>query len=90
MSIFFGNVAFTGYKKTTEPLYKTPRNVQQMLDISGIHEDGTFEIERPQKRERMFDRCYEFPDINYIDRDDKEKEKILLTLCRVLNALNTD
>lgn len=90
MSIFFGNIAFTRYKKTTEPLYSAPKNVQQMLDIYGIHENGTFEIERPQKRERMFDRCYEFPDINYIDRDDKEKEKILLTLCRVLNSLNTD
>lgn len=87
------NKDFIQCKKMTEPVYKTPSCVQQMLDIAFVHEDGIFEIERNNasgNRMRKFDRMYEFSDINYVDKDAEEKEIICLSWCKFLNSMNVD
>ena len=76
---FFSNEEFVRYKKCTQPVYQTPASVQQMLDISAIHENGIFEIERNNgsgNRKRKFDRVYSFSDLNYADQDRQRKDGI--------------
>lgn len=90
---FFSNEEFVRYKKCTQPVYQTPASVQQMLDISAIHENGIFEIERNNgsgNRKRKFDRVYSFSDLNYADQDRQRKDGICFQLRKFLNSMDTD
>lgn len=87
------NKDFLQCKKMTEPVYRTPACIQQMLDIAYVHENGIFEIERNNRkgnRLRKFDRMYEFTDINYAGKDEEEKEAVCLSFCKFLNSMNVD
>lgn len=83
---------FTACKKMTEPVYETPTCIKEMLDIASVHPDGVFEIEknRAGKSMRTFDRLYEFSDVNYVNKDNKEKEQICLSFCEFLTSMNMD
>lgn len=64
-----------------------------MLDISAIHENGIFEIERNNgsgNRKRKFDRVYSFSDLNYADQDRQRKDGICFQLRKFLNSMDTD
>ena len=91
MSLFKGK-GFSTCKKMTEPVYKTPSCIREALDIARVHKDGIFEIEPDggRNRTRLFDKVYEFSDINYVNKDDKEKEQICLSFCKFLNSMNVD
>lgn len=91
MSLFKGK-DFTSCKKLTDPVYETPSCIREMLDISRVYEDGIFEIETDggKNRPRLFDKLYEFSDINYINKDNREKEQICLSFCKFLNSMNVD
>lgn len=81
---------FQETKRLTEPVYQVPKSSQQILDIYRIFEDGTFQIERPSKKNRrmLFDRVYQFNDINYQNKNDEEKDSICQVLCKIFNSLN--
>lgn len=84
---------FVQCKRFTEPVYQTPACIQELLDIAKVHPDGIFEIEKNNtagKRMRMFDRVYEFSDINYVNKDEGERENICLSFCKFLNSMNVD
>lgn len=84
---------FAACKKMTEPYLKIPGCVQEMLDICQIWQDGIFEIGHSQKKnrtDRMFDKVYEFWDINYVNLDQDEKRDILLSICKLFNTMNVD
>lgn len=87
------NKDFVFCKKMTEPVYKTPSCIQEMLDVYRVHLDGIFEIEPAKeagKKMHVFDRVYEFSDINYADKDPEEQENVCLSFCKFLNSMNVD
>lgn len=89
MSIIMGNEGFSNHKRKTVRTFPVPASVQKSIPVHAISEDGIFEIE-PGEDIRMFDRVYRIGDINYTLKDDKEKESVLLTLCKIVNAITVD
>lgn len=71
---------------------KYPQNSRDAIQIAKAHKSGIFQIEQTGAR-KLYDRCYAFTDINYInqDRDDKIKilEKLMdfLSQCSCLSKL---
>ena len=89
MGLILGNGEFSKYKKKTARAVQIPGNVRETLPVNKIWEDGIFEIEHGDGV-RMFDRIYQMGDINYTLKDEKEKESVLLTLCKIFNSITTD
>lgn len=87
-SIFAQREAFRSCKKLQEPIYEVPDSLQKSIPISRIHQNGVFELEAG-KQEKTYDKLYIFSDMNYSDKDDREKEKIILDSCELLNMFQT-
>lgn len=70
----------------TNPSYKGryPQNTRDAIQIAKAHKSGIFQIERTGAR-KLYDRCYVFKDINYINKDRNDKIKILEDLMDFLN-----
>ena len=49
-------------KKASEPLYKTPKSIQETIEIMAVAENGIFEVSK-----NKYSKCYRFQDINYND-----------------------
>ncbi|MFV0362366.1 MAG: VirB4-like conjugal transfer ATPase, CD1110 family [Suipraeoptans sp.] len=79
-------------KKGTDPIYKTPNSIQQTIPIYAISENGVFQIEKPIRKDTdvTFDKVYTFSDVNYTDKDHKEKEEHFLAFCKLLNSMNVN
>ena len=89
MSIFNGNKAFSDKRQVTNPLVKLPKNVKQSFNIDKAYDNGIFKIE-PQKKGAIYDTCYMFEDINYINKNTDEQRNFLLEFMTWLNAMNVD
>ena len=77
------------YKELTQPLYRLPKTVQQLLPISWISKDGICQLEeKPEGAEVLFDKAYLFLDTNFATMDDLEKDDFLRRYCLMLNSLN--
>ena len=63
---------FKELKKASEPLYKTPKSIQQTIEIMKVAENGIFEVARSR-----FSKCYRFNDINYTTTNETEQIGIL-------------
>ena len=50
---------FKELKKASVPLYKTPKSIQETIEIMKVAENGIFEVSR-----NHFSKCYRFRDIN--------------------------
>ena len=55
---------------------KYPQNSRDAIQIAKAHKSGIFQIEQTGAR-KLYDRCYAFTDINYINQDRDDKIKIL-------------
>ncbi len=66
-----------------------PKSVRDLFCISEVHKDGIFRIE-DEGRPCLYDRCYVFSEINYINRDADQKNSILESLADFLNFMNAD
>ena len=42
-------------KKASEPLYKTPKSIQETIEIMAVAENGIFEVSR-----NKYSKCYRF------------------------------
>lgn len=87
MAVFNGNRAFTARRKMSQPVVKCPGNVRNALNIDRVYQAGIFKIE-PQKRQALYDRCYVFEDINYVNKNQGEQRNFLLDLMFWLNSMN--
>lgn len=87
MAVFNGNRAFTARKKMSQPVVKCPGNVRNALNIDRAYQAGIFKIE-PQKKQALYDRCYVFEDINYVNKNQGEQRNFLLDLMFWLNSMN--
>jgi len=74
---------FTVLKKASEPLYKTPKSIQETIEILKIAENGIMEVAKG-----MFAKSYYLSDINYTTTSDMEQEAIALLFCKTLNSLD--
>ena len=68
---------------------KIPRNVRQAFHIICASEDGIFQL-TDEKGRSIYDRCYRFSDINYINRDDDDKKAVLMQMMKFLNSMSVD
>ena len=76
---------FRELKKASEPLYKTPKSIQETIEIKKIAENGIFEVAR-----NRFSKCYRFQDINYTTASDAEQMSIFERYCKLLNSLDVN
>lgn len=82
-------------KDTDEPILAVPTATQDLIPISTVTEDGTFEIEKGNgkgkpSKPHLYDRLYQFSDINFTTKDNEEQEQLLLKYCTILNSLNVN
>jgi len=74
---------FTMLKKANEPLYKTPKSIQETIEIIKIAENGIFEVAK-----HRYSKCYRFQDMNYATTDESEQIDIFERYCKILNSLD--
>ncbi len=74
---------FKELKKASEPLYKSPKSIQQTIEIMAVAENGIFEVAK-----NRFSRTYRFCDINYTTATEAEQVDVFERYCRFLNALD--
>ena len=74
---------FKELKRAGEPRYRSPKSVQETIEIRNISESGIFELERGH-----FSKSYLFEDINYVTTNDEEQIDIFERYCRLLNSLD--
>lgn len=71
------------------PVAKVPKNVKQSLQIDQAYENGIFKIE-PKEKMALYDRCYIFEDINYINKNVGEQKIFLTNLMFWLNSMDVE
>ena len=74
---------FKELKKASEPLYKTPKSIQETIEIVKVAENGIFEVAK-----NRFSKCYRFQDINYTTTNEVEQIDIFERYCKFLNSLD--
>ena len=78
----FGD-GFKVLKKASEPLYKTPKSIQETIEIMSVAENGIFEVSK-----NRFSKCYRFQDINYTTATEDEQIGVFERYCKFLNSLD--
>lgn len=81
------NSAFNKCRALSQPVVKLPRNVKQSLCIDRAYSSGNFKIE-PMNGEAMYDQCYIFEDINYVNKDTSKKNTTLIEIVELLKSLD--
>lgn len=66
---------------------KTPGSTRDSLFIHKANKSGIFQIERNGNR-KLYDRCYAFTDINYINQDKEDKIHILENLMDFFKSMS--
>lgn len=74
---------FKELKKASEPLYRTPKSIQETIEIISVAENGIFEVAKNQ-----YSKCYLFQDINYTTTNEEEQIDIFEKYCKFLNSLD--
>lgn len=87
MAVFNGNRAFAARKVMSQPIEKIPSSIKKALNIDCAYQSGIFKLEA-KKRQALYDRCYIFEDINYINKNREEQKSFLLDLMQWLNSIN--
>ncbi len=70
-------------KKADEPLCKSPKSLQDTIEILAIAENGIFEVAK-----NRFSKSYRFQDINYTTTNEDEQIDIFERYCKFLNSLD--
>lgn len=79
---------FKEMKKASEPLYKTPKSIQETIEIRSIAENGIFEVGKGRNPSmNRYSKSYRFQDINYSTTSAEEQSNIFLGYCKFLNSL---
>lgn len=69
---------------------KTPKNTRESLFIHKAYPNGIFQIEKGTGRGAvLYDRCYTFTDISYVNKDDEDKANVLLSLMDFLKGMSS-
>lgn len=84
MALFLKDT-FRQYKKADEPLYISPKSIQETLEIKKIAPNGIFEVAKGK-----YSKSYSFDDINYETETQDGQLGILQMWCSFLNSLDFD
>ncbi|MGN1155733.1 MAG: VirB4-like conjugal transfer ATPase, CD1110 family [Agathobacter sp.] len=87
MSRFNASIEFMRKRKLTRPVVDIPRNVKEFLNIDMLDPKGVFKIE-PGYGVCMYDQCYMFEDINYVNKDTGQKTSTLLEINRLFRSVD--
>ncbi len=82
MGLFFQD-GFKELKKASEPLYRTPKSIQETIEIMAVAENGIFEVAK-----NRYSKSYRFQDINYTTINEDEQIDIFERYCKFLNSLD--
>ena len=74
---------FKELKKASEPLYKSPKSIQETIEIMEVSESGIFKVQQ-----NKYSKTYKFMDINYTTATYDEQEEILQRYCKFLNSFD--
>ena len=85
MAIFNGNRVFSQKKELSDPIVPVPKSVKESLNVDTIYQSGMFKLEA-KKSQALYDRCYVFEDINYVNQNRAEQKKILQNYMLFLNS----
>lgn len=73
---------FRQYKKAADPLFLSPKSIQQTLEIMKIAKNGIFEVAKGK-----YSKSYRYDDINYESETEEQQLNILMSWCKYLNTL---
>ena len=76
-------------RRKSIPICKVPGCVREAFNIDTMYESGIAKLE-PGKKNCLYDRCYAFEEVNYINRDRTEKESFLKQFMGWLKGMNMD
>ena len=77
--------SFQQLKKASVPLYRTPKSIQETIEILKVAENGIFEV-----RKGHYSKIYRFQDINYTTTTEGEQLSIIERYCKLLNSLDVE
>ena len=80
---------FKARRRKSLPISKMPGNVREAFNIDTLYENGIAKLE-PGRKNCLYDRCYIFEEVNYINRDDAEKEAFLNQFMAWIKTMNVD
>lgn len=89
MPVINGNARFAARKGKSMPVCPMPKSVGQAFNVQRAYTNGSFKIE-PKRKDALYDRCYLFEDINYINKNNGEQRAFLLDLMMWLNSMDAD
>ena len=71
MAVINASGKFRSFHSKSVPIVPVPKNVRQALNIERMYKNGIAKIE-PSKTNSIYDRCYVFEEINYINKDESD------------------
>lgn len=74
---------FKQLKNADEPLYATPKNLQQTIEIKSISKSGIFEV-----ADGKYTKTYLFSDINYVTHNRDGQLSLFERWCSILNSFD--
>ena len=89
MAVINASGKFRSYHSKSIPIVPVPKNVRQALNIERMYKNGIAKIE-PSKTNSLYDRCYVFEEINYINKDESEKDIFLNQFMSWLKSMSVD
>ena len=76
---------FKEIKKASEPLYKSPKSVQETIEIMAVSEDGIFQV-GPDR----YDKGWLISNVNYATASDEVQEAIAIGYCKFVNSMDCE
>ena len=74
---------FKELRRASEPIYKTPKSIQETIEILAVSNSGIFEVAK-----NRYSKSYYFQDINYAITSEEEQEDIFDKYCKFLNSMD--
>lgn len=89
MAVINAYSRFKARRRKSIPVVKIPGNVREAFNIAELYEFGIAKLEKVEK-DCLYDRSYIFEDVNYINRDEDEKEQFLNQFMAWIKTVSVD
>ena len=89
MAVINAFARFRMRRRKSMPIVKIPGNVREAFNIETMYKNGIAKLE-PGKKNCLYDKCYVFEEINYINKDETEKVSFLNQFMSWLKSINMD
>ena len=89
MAVINAFAKFRVRKRKSMPVTKVPKKVREAFNIDTLYKNGIAKLE-PGTKNCLYDRCYLFEDVNYINKDEEEKSEFLNDFMAWLKSINME